>query len=63
MSIEEFLTYLWRHFSHKVVCFPATFLLLASMSLFLLFCFIQNKKTEMSLRPLSDIFKTKACSK
>ena len=62
MSFEEFLNSLLRHFSHNV-SFPTIFLLLASMSLFCLFCFIQNKNPEISLSPPSDIFKTKACSK
>ena len=30
----------------NVICFPATFILLASMSLFHLFCFIDNKKQQ-----------------
>ena len=46
MPFEEFPTSLWRHFSHNVICFPATFLLLASMSLFRLFCLIYNKKQQ-----------------
>ena len=68
MSSEEFLTSLWRQFSHNVVCFPTTFLLLASMSLFCLFCFIQNhekkqKKTGTSLRPPYDTYLRQAYSK
>ena len=65
MSVQEFLTSLWRHVSHNVVCFPATFLLLASTSLFYLFCFSRTSTTtttKKSLRPPSDIFKTKVCS-
>ena len=46
MPFEEFPTSLWRLFSHNVICFPATFLLLASMSLFRLFCLIYNKKQQ-----------------
>ena len=47
-----------------VICFPVTLRFLASMSLFCLYCFLMNKKTpEISLRPPSDIFRTKACSK
>ena len=43
---NEFSTSLWHHFSHNVVCFPATFPLLASTHLFFLFWFIQNKNKQ-----------------
>ena len=46
ISLEDFLTSLWRHFNHNIICFPVTFLLLASMALFCFFCFIQNKRQE-----------------
>ena len=49
-------------FSHNVICFPATFLLLANMSLFCLFCLSRTKATQILLRPPADIFKTKGCS-
>ena len=46
MPFEEFPTSLRRNFSHNVIFIPLTFLLLASMSLFRLICFIYNQKTR-----------------
>ena len=64
MSVEEFPTSLRRHFSHNVVCSPATFPLLASSLYFVSFALSRTKKSpKISLSPPFDIFKKKVCSK
>ena len=46
MSFEELLTSLWCHESHNIVCFPGTFPLLTSSSLFVSFALSRTKNPQ-----------------
>ena len=62
MSFEEFLTLLWSHFIHNVICFPATFLLLRQICLcFVPFALSKTKNRNFVTSTLWPM--TKACPK